>query len=39
LAAHAGGWHLTPLVTVGCCAVGAGLAWEVQAQLRRQSER
>jgi hypothetical protein len=39
LAAQAGGWQLTPLVTVGCCAVGAGLAWEVQAQLRRQSER
>jgi MFS family permease len=27
LAARAGGWQLTPLVTVGCCAVGAVLAW------------
>jgi hypothetical protein len=29
LAAHAGGWQLTPLVTVGCCVVGAVLAWVV----------
>lgn len=27
VAARAGGWQLTPLVTVGCCVVGAGLAW------------
>jgi predicted MFS family arabinose efflux permease len=27
VAARAGGWQLTPLVTVGCCAVGAVLAW------------
>jgi MFS family permease len=27
VAARAGGWHLTPLVTVGCCVVGAVLAW------------
>jgi MFS family permease len=27
LAARAGGWQLTPLVTVGCCVVGAVLAW------------
>ena len=27
VAAQAGGWHLTPLVTVGCCGVGAVLAW------------
>ncbi len=27
VAARAGGWQLTPLVTVGCCGVGAGLAW------------
>ncbi len=26
-AARAGGWHFTPLVTVGCCVVGAVLAW------------
>jgi len=27
VAARAGGWQFTPLVTVGCCAVGAVLAW------------
>lgn len=27
VAAHAGGWHLTPLVTLGCCGAGAVLAW------------
>jgi CP family cyanate transporter-like MFS transporter len=27
VAAQAGGWQLTPLVTVGCCGVGAVLAW------------
>ncbi|WP_299510829.1 MFS transporter [uncultured Limnohabitans sp.] len=27
LAARAGGWQLTPLFTLGCCAVGAALAW------------
>ena len=27
VAAHAGGWQFTPWVTVGCCAVGAVLAW------------
>jgi predicted MFS family arabinose efflux permease len=27
VAARAGGWQLTPLVTVGCCGVGAVLAW------------
>ncbi|WP_090043704.1 CynX/NimT family MFS transporter [Limnohabitans sp. 2KL-27] len=27
VAARAGGWQLTPLITVGCCAVGAVLAW------------
>jgi cyanate permease len=27
VAARAGGWQLTPLVTLGCCAVGALLAW------------
>lgn len=39
VAASAGGWQLTPLVTVGCCGVGAVLAWAVQAQLGRQSAR
>ncbi len=36
VAAHAGGWQLTPLFTLGCCAVGAALAWaagrEVQGE-------
>ena len=27
VAARAGGWQFTPLVTVGCCALGAVLAW------------
>jgi CP family cyanate transporter-like MFS transporter len=27
MAAWAGGWQLTPVVTVGCCVVGAVLAW------------
>ena len=27
LAARAGGWQLTPLLTVGCCVGGAVLAW------------
>ena len=27
VAAHAGGWQFTPWVTVGCCVVGAVLAW------------
>jgi predicted MFS family arabinose efflux permease len=27
VAAHAGGWQFTPWVTVGCCVVGAALAW------------
>ena len=27
VAARAGGWQLTPLVTLGCCGVGAVLAW------------
>jgi len=27
VAARAGGWQLTPVVTVGCCVVGAVLAW------------
>ena len=34
LAAHAGGWQLTPVFTVGCCAGGALLAWVIQRQLR-----
>lgn len=33
LAAHVGGWQLTPLFTVGCCAGGLVLAWVIQQQL------
>lgn len=36
LASRAGGWQLTPLVTVGCCAVGALLAWGASQALKRQ---
>ncbi len=39
VAARAGGWQLTPLVTVGCCVVGAGLASFAQLALMRQSAR
>lgn len=34
LAAHAGGWQLTPLFTVGCCVGGALLAVLAQQALR-----
>ena len=37
LAAKAGGWQLTPLFTVGCCAGGALLAVLAQRQLAAQS--
>lgn len=37
LAAHAGGWQLTPLVTVGCCAVGAVLAWMAGREVQSPS--
>jgi len=36
VAARAGGWQFTPLVTVGCCMVGAGLAWQAGRLLTRQ---
>ena len=36
LAARAGGWQLTPLFTVGCCAGGALLAVLAQRALMRQ---
>jgi MFS family permease len=39
LAAHAGGWQLTPLVTVGCCAVGAVLAWAAGRLLSQAQSR
>jgi len=39
LAAHAGGWQLTPLVTVGCCAVGAMLAWAAGRLLSQAQSR
>ena len=37
LAARAGGWQLTPLFTLGCCAGGAVLAVLAQRQLAAQS--
>jgi MFS family permease len=37
VAARVGGWQLTPLVTVGCCVVGAALAWAAGRLLARQS--
>jgi predicted MFS family arabinose efflux permease len=37
VAAGAGGWQFTPLVTVGCCAVGAVLAW-VAGRLPSQAQ-
>jgi MFS family permease len=39
VAARAGGWQLTPLVTVGCCAVGAVLAWEAGRLLSQAQSR
>ena len=36
LAAHAGGWQLTPLFTVGCCAGGAVLAWLAGRELAQR---
>lgn len=36
VAARAGGWHTTPLVTVACCAVGMALAWGAGRVLARQ---
>jgi MFS family permease len=37
LAARAGGWQWTPLLTLGCCLGGALLAVVIQRQLRRHS--
>ena len=37
VAARAGGWQFTPLVSVGCCVVGAGLAWAAGRELGRQT--
>ncbi len=39
VAARAGGWQLTPLVTVGCCGVGAVLAWVVGRLLAQAQSR
>ncbi len=39
VAAQAGGWQLTPLVTVGCCAVGAVLAWAAGRLLPQAQSR
>jgi MFS transporter, CP family, cyanate transporter len=36
LAAHAGGWQLTPLFSVGCCVAGGALAWQAGRLLARQ---
>lgn len=38
LAARAGGWQLTPVFTVACCAAGAGLAVLAQRQLVVQAQ-
>ena len=37
VAVQAGGWQLTPLVTVGCCVCGVGLAWVAGRELQRQT--
>ena len=37
VAARAGGWQLTPLVTVGCCVCGVALAWGCGQALQRQT--
>jgi MFS family permease len=37
LAARAGGWQFTPLFTVGCCALGALLAWAAGRELQAAS--
>lgn len=39
LAAHAGGWQLTPLFTVGCCVGGAVLAVLAQRALPRSQQQ
>jgi MFS transporter, CP family, cyanate transporter len=39
LAERAGGWQLTPLLTVGCCAVGAVLAWAAGRLLSQAQSR
>jgi len=39
LAAQAGGWQLTPLLTVGCCAGGAVLAWWAGRELTASAGR
>lgn len=39
LAARAGGWQLTPLLTLGCCAVGAVLAWAAGRLLSQAQSR
>ncbi len=37
LAARAGGWQFTPLFTVGCCALGAVLAWAAGREVQSTS--
>jgi len=34
VAARAGGWQLTPVFTVGCCVVGAVLAWAAAREMQ-----
>ena len=39
LAARAGGWQLTPWFTLGCCVVGAVLAWAADRLLSQAQSR
>jgi len=39
LAARAGGWQFTPLFAVGCCAVGAVLAWAAERLISQAQSR
>ncbi|WP_416546610.1 CynX/NimT family MFS transporter [Limnohabitans sp. DCL3] len=39
VAARAGGWQLTPLVSVGCCMAGAVLAWAIGRRLTQAQSR
>ncbi|MEI7786329.1 MAG: MFS transporter [Betaproteobacteria bacterium] len=38
VAAQAGGWQQTPLVTGSCCALGAALAWLTARHIRRAAK-
>jgi MFS family permease len=39
VAVRAGGWQLTPMFTVGCCALGATLAWATDRLLSQAQSR